>query len=527
MEHLPTNAKPFIKNARYNNYFVMCLLLASFRNMLCYLTISATNSRGLRESYQALTYCMPRICLAAVVIGVGCFMFLADIKDALFHRVQEVFWPLRCRHCAKAVGLGQQQLRSRRAQFTRATGVKRHDNFPQCRRCIRHVYACERARNPNGSGVKRHYQSQTYERNKNHVREVYRRGASSALPLPPFPDLARLHQGMRSTVASHIERDNNCPLRSYSCSSSQSMSLLCHGRSESNSFPSQSFTSLHDMNAERHSRPLYTKPHKSVLHNMFIVFGVISVINIPVQIACVVYCLAVNNNTSIYSLVLGSQLIMDLSFISIIVIGMVFFTKYYDAVFIDEAKYSYTIGFLQCACIWIAAVKIMFPLNRILENQVSNDDCTRRLNFAMDHEKIMSPFYAESAIIAAGLLWHIWSSILPKSFLKMSCIEPEFDRFRSNNQYSTLDKFFTFLKTCFKVKRTAEISVEEAQHLIPESDFKRPHWNLWMSFRRKIALALVIGVIYLSFNQFIRFHVILTWKFTSNGVWRWRFVYQS
>ena len=89
----------------------------------------------------------------------------------------------------------------------------------------------------------------------------------------------------------------------------------------------------------RYRRPLYTKPHKSILH-MFLIFITVSVINVPFQVVGEVYCLAVaaNNNTTLQYVALGSQFVVDLTLILSIILGVVFFSKYYDAVFIDEAK---------------------------------------------------------------------------------------------------------------------------------------------------------------------------------------------
>ena len=52
-----------------------------------------------------LTYVITRSCLTVVMILFEIFAWYVVRKRDSFHKNQEVFWPMRCRHCAHAVGL--------------------------------------------------------------------------------------------------------------------------------------------------------------------------------------------------------------------------------------------------------------------------------------------------------------------------------------------------------------------------------------------------------------------------------------
>ena len=135
MEHNPTHRLP-VKRVRCKKYFVMCLLLA-LGIAFAVLPVLPTNLGTEEFSQGPLTYALTRITLAGFSIAFAVSFFRVTFRAAHFHRIQEVFWPTRCRHCAKAVGMCQQQRQS--------SDAKRHTRFSHQCRHVRMVYAAKHA----------------------------------------------------------------------------------------------------------------------------------------------------------------------------------------------------------------------------------------------------------------------------------------------------------------------------------------------------------------------------------------------
>ena len=209
--------------------------------------------------------------------------------------------------------------------------------------------------------------------------------------------------------------------------------------------------------------PFHCNPHMSLL-NTFYVFGSIALINVPLQLVGVILWLFENCNSSVNCFGVATQAFKDVAFMAIIVFGMSFFTTYYSAVFVEVPKFSYPFGTLVVASIYMVIGKFVSPIGEILGNHINEPGFLYRLNgtfgdFLVWHEKILTPFYAECGIIAAGVMWQIWTSVYPRSCLNISTTLPPPRSISITHPISSFRKldeihiFATFPGKCVKLLR--------------------------------------------------------------------------
>ena len=168
--------------------------------------------------------------------------------------------------------------------------------------------------------------------------------------------------------------------------------------------------------------PLYKEPHKSLLR-VCNVFGVMILVYMPIHVLTAVVCLASSGGTALRNATLISTLLFDLSIITGVIFSLVFFNNYYEAVFIDVAKFSYAFGIFLATSLWLLTLKITYPVGEIIDS-VHNNHLQRScnisasfMNFVIDQDDRLTSFYAEYCIVLAATIWQMWSSLLPRSCL--------------------------------------------------------------------------------------------------------------
>ena len=207
------------------------------------------------------------------------------------------------------------------------------------------------------------------------------------------------------------------------------------------------------------------KPHKSLLR-VCNVFGILVVINLPIQLMAVMICLALTDGSVLGILPLFSKFLFEVSVSVIIGTSLFLFNNYYEAVFTDAAKFSYTFGVFFATCTWMVNLNITAPIGRILhacydplEHHCMVGD--RFKKFILDHDERITPFYAECCIVFAATICQMWSAILPRSFL-----DARRSMFMSNCSHAIRNESFCrkitnyFRKFCVRItvcrERTSE-----------------------------------------------------------------------
>ena len=168
-------------------------------------------------------------------------------------------------------------------------------------------------------------------------------------------------------------------------------------------------TELKTPEGSRIHEPLYKEPHKSLL-KVCNVFGVMILINLPIQFFTAVACLASSGGTALRNATLVSTLLFDLSIITGVIFSLVFFNNYYEAVFIDVAKFSYAFGIFLATSLWLLTLKITYPVGQIIDSVHNHlqHNCNVSgsfMNFVVDEDDRLTPFYAEYCIVLAATIW--------------------------------------------------------------------------------------------------------------------------
>ena len=99
-----------------------------------------------------------------------------------------------------------------------------------------------------------------------------------------------------------------------------------------------------------HHQSHFLKPHKSLI-NAFFVLSVIATCNSPFVVITDIMCLTSNYyETLVENLSLLTQAVLYSSCTAAIIIAMVFFNTFHDAVFIQEPITVYKIGLFFAVC---------------------------------------------------------------------------------------------------------------------------------------------------------------------------------
>ena len=162
---------------------------------------------------------------------------------------------------------------------------------------------------------------------------------------------------------------------------------------------------------------VHKKPHKSLIM-ICNVFGVLCLINLPIRPLAVITCLALSDNSISGNVALISELMLEISMFITIVASLFFFNIYYEAVFIDVAKFSYAFALFFGTGLWMMSLNISFPIGKMLdafydplEYHCDIGDTFKKLT--LDHDDRITSFYAECCLVFAATVWQMWSAILP------------------------------------------------------------------------------------------------------------------
>ena len=387
-----------VKRSLYHSSLLLCFMLslgicAAVLPSIPFEVNDTDSPRG------GLTYVITRSCLTVAMIFFEIFVWYVLRKRDSFHKNQEIFWPLRCRHCAHAVGL-----------------------------------------------------------------------------LPHLTDNDEDGEAKQKNIFSPLSSSANTR--------------------------ENPFSEVHQ---------LYHKPHMSLL-NTFYIFGTIAGINLPIPLIANIMCLITLDNSVVDIVVLVGQVLLDFTFATLILSGMLFFRNYYDAAFVDNKKFTFPLAIIFAGCFWIAAVKIVYPLGDLTSLKYGHVDYPYFLpgNFGLftkRHEITLTPFYAENAIIAAAMMWQMWYSKLPEAVLKKAQNALQFESLGPTYVGPFWGTIRAWLKNIFHCRKLKFLllgsSKEERQSLVPKSrerkkrEFREPPLNITLT----VAFYVLPRITYYSLRQ--------------------------
>ena len=438
---LSTSFPESVGKTRYNSTILFCLFISL---AVCFTTLKVipSNPEQVASSRDIIMLGILRIFISIVIfLSVLYSVFMVRKKD-YFHQNHEVFWPRLCPHCDRVVNAVEQQPRELDADDPK--------DLIQCK-------------------------STSLELNKpDEPRKV---------PTYGCQQLAGSSEDCDSSRKDKPEPLLSCDeqLTAYcdheSCAGKRTNELIKQTR-------------------------VHCNPHMSVL-NTFYVFGTITLINVPLQLVGILLWLPENCTSSVNCFGVATQALKDISFMAIIVMGIIFFTTYYSAVFVEVPKFSYPFGTLVVASIYMVIAKFVSPISEILGNPINEPGILWRLNgtfgdFLVWHEKILTPFYAECGIIAAGVMWQIWTSVYPRSCLNISTALPPPCSIRITHPILSIRKLMRSIP--LRPFRENVSNYSETRSLLDKESTAK---NFQPLIGKVIMSYLVLCAVYFGLNQFI------------------------
>ena len=118
------------------------------------------------------------------------------------------------------------------------------------------------------------------------------------------------------------------------------------------------------------------------------------------------------DGSSLAMVTLFEKLVFEASVSVAFVSVLILFNTYYEAVFIDVAKFSYAFGKFFATALWMINMKISVPIGRSLDIFYDPLDYHCKINdklkhFILDHDKRLTPFCSECCIVFAATVWQI------------------------------------------------------------------------------------------------------------------------
>ena len=436
---------------------------------LSYYPTLTSEEADIWASNSDIVYGITRLIFIGNVVVTICLMLHLIYNKRHYHQSQEIFWPLRCHHCFRVL-------------------VNQRDRASCTSPCN---YSCE---------------SKSSEHSTTHL--------SEDATLPPRPEnpgtsVARRHFPKTEEAPGYLSisvsdgslgdshREEPSPCVPASANSSCSLLHATTRQRGSVKIPNVEESLIND-----HHQSLFVKPHKSLL-NAFLVFSVIAICNVPFVVVADVMCLtSCSNRTKTKSLSLLTQAVIYLTCTSALLVAMVFFNTYHDAVFIQAPKTLYKISYVFAGCICMSLFQVLTPM-RVLSDSFHPSDHPCKLNgtfgkFTSYNKTIMVPFNTECGIIAAGILWQMWSNILPRDELKREDTPTVIDIFAKSSNFLTRLK--AKLICSMRIRFSRKNVGKEQRKLLPKRDFEikvRPLLN-------KIFTCLItVCIAYFSLRQYI------------------------
>ena len=202
---------------------------------------------------------------------------------------------------------------------------------------------------------------------------------------------------------------------------------------------------LENLKTNRLNEPFYKQPHKSLLR-VYNMFGILALINLPIQFLTVISCLTLTDGFGLTNVTLFTKFVFEMSVFITLASSLFFFNIYYEAVFIDVTRFSYAFVVFFATAIWmfnnVASVPIAIILDTYYDPLEHCEVDYKFKKFILDQEKQLTKFYAECCVVFAAIVWQMWSSILPRS-----SIDSRSNSLLSNNQHVLQN-----ISYCSKVK---------------------------------------------------------------------------
>ena len=313
-----SNKAEIIPNVQYSS-MLLVTILASIGFCCAILKALPLNpDTGWDDDGRNFTNAIMRLCLSCLFFYlIVCVVWTIKNRETL-HRRQLVFWPMRCRHCARAVGFISQQSRGQSTDGPRET-------------------------------------SQRYMTRRR------------SLPLLPST-CSKGNTSLESTESIVSSHEHTAQTVNDISSDTQTVSGNVEALAQMESFRSQT-SDIKVENTSLLKSFVYKRPHKSLLI-LYNVFGTIALLTLPLEIIGVIICLT-ESHASEAPMKVNFNLVCEGVFDLLVSIGLAcnlaFFNIFYDAVFLQTGIFPTFIGAYVASGLGLLALKAIYPLGVVVE----------------------------------------------------------------------------------------------------------------------------------------------------------------
>ena len=402
-----SNQAQIIPNVQYSSMLLVTILASIGFCFAIVKVLPVSPNTGWDDDGRNFTYAIMQLCLSCVFFYlIVCAVWTIKNRETL-HRRQLVFWPMRCRHCARAVGLISEQSSGQSTGDPRETSLR----YMTRRRSLPILHStCSIGKKSLESIMSNDEQ---IAQNVNDISSITQSVSGN------LEALAQM-ESFRSPT-SDIEVENTSLLKSFA----------------------------------------YKRPHKSLLV-LYNVFGTIALLTVPLKIFGVIICLT-ESHASEAPMKLNFNLVCEGVFDLLVSIGLAcnlaFFNIFYDAVFLQTGIFPIFIGAYLASGLGLLALNLVYPLGVVVEPShdpllFSCELPKSFIEFMYNNALLVTPLYTDIGLIGVSILWKIWVSILPQSCLKVtSSDETDFEHFHRPFRISIRAYIKTLIQSLKKLIR--------------------------------------------------------------------------
>ena len=395
-----------------------------------------------------------------VLLVVAIFMTIRYVRrKEMFHRVQTVFWPTRCRHCARVLGRAR---------------IFGDDESGDRESCHGNSEDADLTELPDLA-------SNSIQEASKYAKPTFSRGGSNRGQSDDSRNVANSER-----TADSGRPPNSVPVPQCSMSSFGGNNEVpqCGGR-------------LHHQNR-----------------------AMINVLNVFYFVCCVGLCTEVTLDFMCYfrgQYAVGTVIAnfaYNLGLIIAVPTLVIYLDTYIGAVFVDSYQNLVTVALILLVSIWQCEIRLIIPIGSLLRvhNNVNRTICNLNNtieDFLRGIYHIASPFYTESAIMLLGIALQSWNSIVSKTSIDLAKHKnpEEMEACTSNLCFQRRKKRITFkwkrsLRRITSLCRRHEMENHERRLLIPANSSERFSQVLIITW----ILFIVANLPYLGLSLYIVFN---------------------
>ena len=362
-----------VNTHRYTSTIFLCLL---FSFLFCFSFLPPLVSLSGKKEFHGQG---SHVGLLVGVAIMSVLMLLFICRKASFHRKQSVFWPKRCRHCARVVGSLYAKIETGHKKKTLSpagtqagtteplasfekqptSGANTKDETPHTPddAVLSNRTQCQSAHQCRTRHNRRDRPTTSMASYPNQSRSQLLTPSANQTSIQE-PDLTITDPGTSDNTQENLPRVSSKSRRKQNMPD-DAASLLC----DSDVIVKEELNKSHEDQAnpiDNSEANFYFPKHYNSLVSSFMVFGTIGVILNLLNVAGLAVCLTIRELSRAAFL----EELLRLSVVTLIPLSLKLITTYRGAILVGTITNCYAVAFVFGACIWFSALGIILPVSQ-------------------------------------------------------------------------------------------------------------------------------------------------------------------